>query len=181
MDQPAGSTLSVALLMDFQINHHIAKSLNISSNQINPGSSHQNKDAMQQLKNRLNIGSKDLSNSYYENELILLFDFKFASNEQFEDLKTLQALTHSDNVYLMPREVKYEDYYNSQFDSLLKATQANKQESGGVKQKKIEIKEKRQKLIEVELLNINSVLRRVVNGAGSQFSCIAAIEPLTQS
>lgn len=45
---------------------------------------------------------------------------KFATNDQFEDSKQLTGLFRSDNLYVLPKEIKYDDFINSQFDEILK-------------------------------------------------------------
>jgi hypothetical protein len=72
------------------------------------------------IKNRVLMGNRDLTNSCYGHSLVLLLDLKFVLNEAFEDAKTFFGLLHTDNIYVMPKEVKYEDYISSGYDAIVK-------------------------------------------------------------
>jgi hypothetical protein len=69
----------------------------------------------------MNVGSKDLTNATYEKKMILLFDLRYAFSEIFEDGKDLQGLIRSNNIYVLPKQVKYDDYINNGYDALVKS------------------------------------------------------------
>ena len=58
------------------------------------------------------MGSRDLSSKTYANQLILICDMKFGGSDQFEEGKQFQDLLSTDNVYILPKEVKYDEYVN---------------------------------------------------------------------
>jgi hypothetical protein len=68
----------------------------------------------------MNVGSKDLTNTTYGKKMILLFDLRYAFSDIFEDSKELTGLIRSDNIYVLPKQVKYDDYINQAYDSLVK-------------------------------------------------------------
>lgn len=45
-------------------------------------------------------------------------DIKFALNDQFEDSKTFDGLLHSENIYVMPKQVKYEDFIADGYEAI---------------------------------------------------------------
>jgi hypothetical protein len=68
--------------------------------------------AIEILKGRINVGSKDLTNATYDKKMILLFDLRYAFSEIFEDAKDVAGLIRNNNIYVLPKEVKYDDYIN---------------------------------------------------------------------
>ena len=127
--------------------------------------------ALDALKSRMNVGSRDLTNSTYDKKMILLFDLRYAFSEIFEDSNRLTGLIRNKNIYVLPKEVKYDDYITQGYNALVKKH---------LKKEKIindpEEKQRAHTLIEVEVKNLNSVIRgtRINNS----MVCFAAIEPL---
>ncbi len=70
------------------------------------------------MNNKVLLGNRDLTNSRYMHSLILLMDIKFALNEQFDDSKTFDGLLHTENIYVMPKEVKYEDFITEGYEAI---------------------------------------------------------------
>ncbi len=123
------------------------------------------------MKSRMNVGSKDLTNANYDKKMMLLFNLRYGFNDVFEDGRDLHGLIRHDNVYVLPKEVKYTDYINSGYEALV-MTKLRKDE-------KIHktVEELRQHtLIEVEVKNLNSVIRGLK--ISNSLVCFAAIEPL---
>ena len=69
-------------------------------------------NALDILKSRMNVGSKDLTNATYDKKILLLFDLRYASSEIFEDAADLKGLIRNNNIYVLPKQVKYDDYIN---------------------------------------------------------------------
>jgi hypothetical protein len=100
--------IPIALIMDYQESNELRRTLfRVTSQHKHEG-----------IKNRVLMGNRDLTNSCYGRSLVLLFDLKFAINEAFEDAKKFDGLLHSDNIYVMPKEVKYEDYITDGYDKI---------------------------------------------------------------
>ncbi len=137
-------------------------------------------DTLATLRSHLNVGSRDLSSKNYSRSLILICDLKFASNDQFEEAKQLSGLIRSDNLYVLPKEIKYDDYINSQFDELLKKKNLLPASGDGNSLHKSSAPDslKKHMLIELEIQNLNSILRTIIQDK-KQLYCLAAIEPLT--
>jgi hypothetical protein len=115
LQQPKAGTMldtapiSVAILMDYLENNKVKEALN-------PYAGAGKKADI--MNNRVLLGNRDLTNSCYSRSLILLMDIKFALNEQFEDGKTFDGLLHSENIYVMPREIKYENFINEGYEAI---------------------------------------------------------------
>ena len=69
----------------------------------------------------MNVGSKDLTNATYDKKMILIFDLRYAFSDIFEDGKDLTGLIRSNNIYVLPKQVKYDDYINQAYESLVKS------------------------------------------------------------
>ena len=68
-------------------------------------------DPLTSMKLQRLMSAKDLSNKNYAQQLILLMDVKF-SNDAFLEAEYTKKMLNVDNIFLIPREVKYDDYIN---------------------------------------------------------------------
>lgn len=78
-------------------------------------------NALDILKGRMNVGSKDLTNATYDKKMILLLDLRYAFGEIFEDAKEISGLIRSNNIYVLPKQVKYDDFINQGYNDLVKS------------------------------------------------------------
>ena len=118
IDAPS-PVVKMALLMDFHPSENLKRALNITMAANFKGSQLKDSSIMRAMQNQ--GGDKDLANKVYQRNLILTCEFKFANTtDLFEDSKLLQGLARADNIYVMPREIKYDDYINNQFEALKK-------------------------------------------------------------
>ena len=72
------------------------------------------------------MSSKDLLNQAYARQLILMMDIKFAS-DVFIERDQMKNNLSIDHLFMIPREVKYNDYIEQGYDEWLKKNQ-NKQQ-----------------------------------------------------
>ena len=122
----------------------------------------------------MNVGSKDLTNAAYDKKMILLCDLRYAFSDIFEDAKDLSGLIRNNNIFVLPKQVKYEDYINQGYENLVKSKL--KKEAHKQAEDQPDDKHHAHTLIEVELRNLNSVIRGLKTN--NSFVCFAAIEPL---
>ena len=119
----------------------------------------------------MNVGSRDLTNSTYDKKMILLFDLRYAFTEIFEDSNRLTGLTRNNNIYVLPKEAKYEDSITHKYNAIVKK-HLKKEES----KYDLDDNQRAHTLIEVEVKNLNSVIRGTKVNISLVF--FAAIEPL---
>lgn len=95
---------------------------------------------MQDLKVQKLVSNRDLLNKAYAKSLILLMDLRFAQDSF--DVSNVKELMSIDNVYIIPREVKYDDFIQSGYDDWLKKNQKPMGMPGQITQKEAKTEKK---------------------------------------